>query len=707
MATHFHGEDSAGQHDIPHTSQMLDDNDLLEVQSDVYESPTSKRLREEQEADPTAQPDQLRLNGSEMTTKGFVMPQPMSRTVAPMKSKRVQFQPSFSMMFAPLATPRTPKEEPSRKQAGLTKADNAAAPARQQATGLNQHASHQEAGEVDTVTKQSPPGKHGVSTFTDETEPDHNDQPGYNQSTAPEAAAVNHQAHDAQDDVAMVEAEQIDQPAKLEDHIIDQQASPAVIEVAEEAVLAAGHGEPVQEDDELPAHAATDDFGRPDEQSYQNVPQEAGEVLDVLPNDEQNHAVEVDDGQQHHVADIEHVEVGNDAIADELDDTCVDSGVDNSCIKQNEATRHSSVKSSRVTKSRQRAAHREHSQGLQIPAELSPEELAHIWEQRYAKARATVKNIQQHLGEVHNENKGLQEALENATRENHDLLGTNEILETEAASFQDKYRKLKAFAKKLSTEMNVFRTDRQKHLATQHEMEIAKQHYQAASADLQATAKKVQEDFDKQRHGGRTNIAALKSDLSSHGKALKSLQDLEKERHQDLRKEQIANDQLRKDVAAVRQSQLSAEQAAQKHAELFSERASEISASITKLPETLHVQQTEHAIKDCHQAVKAQDSKNLASQKDVGNLATSVTRLQESVTSQEVLLREGFKEASAQCSKIEAATASAQAPVQQLLDRTQTLAPDLAKMQDLQTKNVELKAKAEAKTPCLCKLKAS
>lgn len=168
MATHFHGEDSAGQHDIPHTSQMLDDNDLLEVQSDVYESPTSKRLREEQEgrshrptrsASPVLGSQTAKTftrpasNGSEMTTKGFVMPQPMSRTVAPMKSKRVQFQPSFSMMFAPLATPRTPKEEPSRKQAGLTKADNAAAPARQQATGLNQHASHQEAGEVDTVTK--------------------------------------------------------------------------------------------------------------------------------------------------------------------------------------------------------------------------------------------------------------------------------------------------------------------------------------------------------------------------------------------------------------------------------------------------------------------------------------------------------------------------------------------------------------------------
>jgi hypothetical protein len=549
--------------------------------------------------------------------------------------------------------------------------------------------------------RNSTPEDHAVSALVDQAEPDHHSESGQNESTELEAAPGNQPAEDGQDDLEMVEVEQNDQLTTPDDDVRRQYHPLPTIEEA-----------PARDTDEcvedLRSHA--------NQYSLEHV--HGGPEAIVIAAQEEPHQEEVK--AQVHAAE------------DELDDTCVDSGVDNSCMKQNEETRHSSVRaashsseerhqtrpstaaparsevlrSGRVAKLRQRRSIcREQSQGgLQIPAELSAEEVAQIWQHRCenaqqeeAHARATVKNIQQHLGELHNKNKGLQQALQ----ETHDV---NKTLKEDAAAFQDKYKKLKAFAKKLNTEMNVFRTDRQKHLASRREMDIAKQHYQEASADLQATANKVQEDSDKQRNGVRINIAAFKSDLSSHSKTLKSLQDLEKERHEDLRKEQIANDKLRKDVAGVRESQLSAEKAAQKHAELLIERTSEISANITKLPETLRVHQTEQGIKDCHQAVKAWDSKNLASQKDVGDLTTSVTRLQESVTSQETNLKEGFKESSAQRSKIEAATASVQGPVQQLLDRTQSLIPDLAKMQDLHNKNIELQAKAEGKAAMLVQL---
>jgi hypothetical protein len=164
MAAHFRGE--ASGNDIPHTSQMLDDDELPEVHSDVYESPTSKRLREEQEgrshrptrsASPVIGSQHAKTfarpasNGSEIATKGFVMPQPMTRPVAP-KSRHVHFQAPFSM-FAPLATPRTAKEEPLRQQAGLTEADNAASPPRSQVVSLEQHVQHREVEHVDIVTR--------------------------------------------------------------------------------------------------------------------------------------------------------------------------------------------------------------------------------------------------------------------------------------------------------------------------------------------------------------------------------------------------------------------------------------------------------------------------------------------------------------------------------------------------------------------------
>ena len=365
----------------------------------------------------------------------------------------------------------------------------------------------------------------------------------------------------------------------------------------------------------------------------------------------------------------------------------------------------------RVTKSGTRDQHPNRQsappQELQIPEHLSPEEVAQIWMQRCGRStkdlkqtrkeldrtRATFQNMQLRIYKLDEDKSGLQHALHEVNVKCGQAEETVNALQGDLGAFQQKYYKLKDFAKSLNNEFQAYRVHRQDNKKLLHEARTAKNGYHASTATLRASTRRLETGVVTDRR----DIAAIRTDVHNFGKNIALLdQGLQYESDQ-LRKERKETRQLKAYIVHLEAARGASEKVAQQNVKTLIEWMNNVAKKLNRLQESADAPEILQAVEECLNTVKAWDLDTLASHQDVSNLAKHTINLETALSRRGKELHDMLENISTRQNGAASNSEALKNQFTELADLVGHLKPDLEKAQSVEATNIELRGQIKGK----------